>query len=39
VLTSLAAKKQIDDEVKTALKDALSEFGKQFAAGRKAAAA
>jgi F-type H+-transporting ATPase subunit alpha len=39
VLTSLAEKKQIDDEVKTALKDALTEFGKQFSAGRKVAAA
>jgi F-type H+-transporting ATPase subunit alpha len=39
VLTSLAAKKQIDDELKAALKDALTEFGKQFAAGRKVAAA
>jgi F-type H+/Na+-transporting ATPase subunit alpha len=37
VLTSLAEKKQIDDEVKAALKDALVEFGKQFTAGRKAA--
>jgi F-type H+-transporting ATPase subunit alpha len=39
VLTSLAEKKQLDDELKAALKDALTEFGKQFAAGRKAAAA
>ena len=30
VLTSLAEKKQIDDEVKAALKEALTEFGKQF---------
>ena len=35
LLTSLAEKKQIDDEVKAALKDALTEFGKQFAAGSK----
>jgi F-type H+-transporting ATPase subunit alpha len=38
VLSSLAAKKQIDDEVKAALKGALDEFGKQFTAGRKSAA-
>jgi F-type H+-transporting ATPase subunit alpha len=39
VLTALADKKQIDDEVKAALQDALTEFGKQFTAGRKTAAA
>ena len=39
VLTSLAQKKQIDDEVKAALKEALTDFGKQFMAGRKTAAA
>src|SRR6187455_1522997 len=39
VLTSLAEKKQIDDDIKAALKDALTEFGKQFTAGRKVAAA
>ncbi len=39
VLTSLAEKKQIDDDVKAALKDALTEFGKQFAAGSKVVAA
>ncbi len=37
VLTSLAAKKQIDDELKAALTAALKEFGDQFAASRKAA--
>ena len=37
VLSSLREKKQIDDEVKTALNDALKEFGETFAAGRKAA--
>jgi len=35
----LAEKKQIDDDVKGALKEALTEFGKQFTAGRKVAAA
>jgi F-type H+-transporting ATPase subunit alpha len=39
VLTALAEKKQIDDDLKAALKDALTEFGKQFTAGRKVAAA
>ena len=39
VLTTLADKKQIDDDLKAALKDALTEFGKQFTAGRKVAAA
>ena len=37
VLTSLAAKKQIDDELKASLSAALKEFGDQFAASRKAA--
>jgi len=37
VLKGLEAKKQIDDELKTALTAALKEFGEQFAAGRKAA--
>jgi F-type H+/Na+-transporting ATPase subunit alpha len=39
VLTTLAEKKQIDDEVKAALNDALKEFSQQFTATRKAAAA
>jgi F-type H+-transporting ATPase subunit alpha len=39
VLTALAEKKQIDDDLKAALKEALTEFGKQFTAGRKVAAA
>ncbi len=39
VLTALAEKKQIDDDLKGALKEALTEFGKQFTAGRKVAAA
>jgi len=39
VLTALAEKKQIDDDVKGALTEALTEFGKQFTAGRKVAAA
>jgi hypothetical protein len=39
VLTTLGQKKQIDDEVKTLLNDALKEFSQQFAAGRKTAAA
>ena len=38
-LTALAEKKQIDDDLKAALKEALTEFGKQFTAGRKVAAA
>jgi len=38
-LTALAEKKQIDDYLKAALKEALTEFGKQFTAGRKVAAA
>jgi F-type H+-transporting ATPase subunit alpha len=37
VLTTLADKKQIDDELKGALNGALKEFGEQFAASRKAA--
>jgi F-type H+/Na+-transporting ATPase subunit alpha len=37
VLTTLAAKKAIDDEVKGMLGAAVKEFGDQFAAGRKAA--
>jgi F-type H+-transporting ATPase subunit alpha len=39
VLSSLASKKQIDDEVKAALQDALKEFGQQFAAAMKTTAA
>ena len=35
VLTALAEKKTIDDDIKAALKDALTEFGKQFTAGGK----
>jgi F-type H+-transporting ATPase subunit alpha len=38
VLTNLAARKQIDDEVKGQLTDALKEFSAQFTAGRKTAA-
>jgi F-type H+/Na+-transporting ATPase subunit alpha len=39
VLQALAQKKQIDDDVKKALNEALTEFGKLFTAGRKTAAA
>jgi F-type H+-transporting ATPase subunit alpha len=39
LLSTLAAKAQIDDELKTGLNDALKEFGQQFAAARKTAAA
>jgi F-type H+-transporting ATPase subunit alpha len=39
VLSALAEKKQIDDDVKAALKGALDEFGKQFGTGRKPVAA
>jgi F-type H+/Na+-transporting ATPase subunit alpha len=39
VMASLADKKQIEDEIKTSLNDALKEFGQQFAAGRRTAAA
>ncbi|MFL5226399.1 MAG: F0F1 ATP synthase subunit alpha [Microvirga sp.] len=39
LLTSLAEKKQIDDQIKTDLTQALKEFGDSFAAGRKTAAA
>jgi F-type H+/Na+-transporting ATPase subunit alpha len=39
VLSSLSAKKQIDDEVKAALNEALKEFGQMFAASHKTAAA
>jgi F-type H+-transporting ATPase subunit alpha len=39
VLSSLREKKQIDDQVKTDLNDALKEFGETFAAARKTAAA
>jgi F-type H+/Na+-transporting ATPase subunit alpha len=38
VLTSLAEKKQIDDELKGALNGAVKEFAQQFTAGRKTAA-
>jgi F-type H+-transporting ATPase subunit alpha len=38
VLTTLAEKKQIDDELKAALTQALKEFSQQFLAGRKTAA-
>jgi F-type H+-transporting ATPase subunit alpha len=37
LLSSLAAKKQIDDEIKADLGQTLKEFGDQFAAQRKAA--
>jgi F-type H+/Na+-transporting ATPase subunit alpha len=37
VLTSLAEKRQLDDEMKAALNAALKEFAAQFAASRKAA--
>jgi F-type H+-transporting ATPase subunit alpha len=39
LLTSLAEKKQIDDQIKTDLTQALNEFGDSFVAGRKTAAA
>ena len=39
LLTSLAEKKQIDDQIKTDLNQALKEFGDSFAAGHKTAAA
>ena len=39
VLSSLAQKKQIDDEGKAALNEALKEFGQMFAAAHKTAAA
>jgi F-type H+/Na+-transporting ATPase subunit alpha len=39
VLSALAEKKQIEDDVRAALKGALDEFGKQFASGRKPVAA
>jgi F-type H+-transporting ATPase subunit alpha len=39
VFTSIADKKIIDDEGKAALEGALTEFNKQFLAGRQAAAA
>ena len=39
VLSALAEKKQIDDDIRAALKGALDEFGKQFASGRKPVAA
>jgi F-type H+-transporting ATPase subunit alpha len=39
VLSSLAQKKQIDDEVKGALNEALKDFGQMFAASHKIAAA
>jgi F-type H+-transporting ATPase subunit alpha len=38
LLTTLASKAQIDDELKAGLNDALKEFGQQFVAGRKTAA-
>ncbi len=37
LLASIAEKKTLDDEIKAQLKDALVEFGKQFAAGAAAA--
>jgi F-type H+-transporting ATPase subunit alpha len=39
LLASLADKKQIDDQIKSDLTQALKEFGDTFAAGRKTAAA
>jgi F-type H+-transporting ATPase subunit alpha len=39
VLSALAQKKQIDDEVKSALNEALKDFGQMFAASHKTAAA
>ncbi len=39
VMSSLAEKKQIEDDIKGSLNDALKEFSQQFAAGRKTAAA
>jgi F-type H+-transporting ATPase subunit alpha len=39
LLASLSEKKQIDDQIKTDLNQALKEFGDAFAAGRKTAAA
>jgi F-type H+-transporting ATPase subunit alpha len=39
LLASLAEKKQIDDQIKADLNQALKEFGDTFAAGRKTAAA
>jgi F-type H+-transporting ATPase subunit alpha len=38
VLSGIAEKKTIDDELKGALERALSDFGQQFMAGRQAAA-
>jgi F-type H+-transporting ATPase subunit alpha len=39
LLSSLAEKKQIDDQIKTDLNQALKEFGDSFTAARKTAAA
>jgi F-type H+-transporting ATPase subunit alpha len=39
LLSSLAEKKQIDDQIKAELNGALEEYGKDFAASRKTAAA
>jgi F-type H+-transporting ATPase subunit alpha len=39
ILTGIAAKKQIDDEMRTDIENALKEFGDTFAAERKAAVA
>ena len=39
LLSSLAEKKQIDDQIKTDLNQALKEFGDSFAAAQKTAAA
>ena len=38
LLSGLAEKKQIDDSIKTDLNQALTEFGKTFAAARKTTA-
>ncbi len=39
VLTGLAEKKQIDESMRTDVENALKDFGDQFAAERKTAAA
>ena len=37
LLAAIADKKTLDDEIKAQLNDALTEYGKQFAAGAAAA--
>jgi F-type H+-transporting ATPase subunit alpha len=39
ILTGIASKKQIDDQLRTDIESALKEFGDAFASERKAAAA